>query len=92
MYVAPTLYGWVKLTSRLWPVSNLQSALKKTILEQLSYGPSATASFFFILSYMDNKSVDQSKQEVLDKFWPTYKVRSSALSSMHPLIDSHEPY
>lgn len=74
LYVAPTLYGWVKFTSRLWPVMNVQSAIKKTILEQLSYGPTVTATFFFIISLLDHKTVEESKQEVRDKFWPTYKV------------------
>lgn len=49
----------------------------KTVLEQLSYGPLATASFFFIISLMEHKTVEESKQEVVDKFWPTYKVQHS---------------
>lgn len=74
LYVAPSLYGWVKLTSRIWPASNFRTAIMKTMLEQLSFGPFATASFFFVMSLMEHKSVDESKQEVADKFWPTYKV------------------
>lgn len=48
----------------------------KTLLEQVSYGPTATASFFFIISLLDHKTVEESKQEVKDKFWPTYKVNA----------------
>lgn len=76
LYVAPTLYGWVKLTSHIWPVTNVRTALMKTLLEQVSYGPTATASFFFIISLLDHKTVEESKQEVVDKFWPTYKVNA----------------
>lgn len=47
----------------------------KTLVEQVSYGPAATASFFFIMSLMENKTIEESKQEVLNKFWPTYKVK-----------------
>lgn len=46
----------------------------RTILEQLSYGPAATASFFFLMSLLEKKTVEESKQEVKEKFWPTYKV------------------
>lgn len=74
LYVAPTLFGWIKLTSRIWPVSNFRTALAKTLLEQISYGPVATASFFFLISLLENKTIEESKQEVKDKFWPTYKV------------------
>lgn len=74
LYVAPTLYGWVKFTSKIMPVSNVRTAFMKTVLEQISYGPTATASFFFLISFMEGKSFEESKQEVCDKFWPTYKV------------------
>lgn len=74
LFVAPTLYGWIKFTSRIWPVSNVKTAVKKVICEQLSYGPAATSSFFFIISLMDHKTIEESKQEVIEKFWPTYKV------------------
>lgn len=77
LYVAPSLYGWVKITSKIWPVTNIRTAMMKTVLEQLSYGPLATASFFFIISLMEQKTVEESKQEVIDKFWPTYKVPHS---------------
>lgn len=73
-YVAPTLYAWVRITSKIWPVSNVRTAIMKTVLEQLTYGPAATASFFFIISLMEEKTIEESKQEVCDKFWPTYKV------------------
>ncbi|XP_031635633.1 mpv17-like protein [Contarinia nasturtii] len=74
LYVAPSLFGWIKLSSKIWPVSNFRTAIMKTVTEQLSYGPLATASFFFILSLMDHKTVEESKQEVCEKFWPTYKI------------------
>lgn len=80
LYVAPTLYGWVRLTSHILPATNVRTALMKTLVEQVSYGPMATASFFFIISLLDHKSVEESKQEVVDKFWPTYKVNASILS------------
>lgn len=74
VYVAPSLYCWVKLMSKIWPVSNFRTAIMKTIIEQLSYGPLATGSFFFIISLLEHKTIEESKQEVRDKFWPTYQM------------------
>lgn len=74
LYVAPTLYCWVKLMSKIWPVSNFRTAIMKTAVEQLSYGPLATSSFFFIISLLEHKTIEESKQEVRDKFWPTYQM------------------
>lgn len=79
LYVAPTLYGWVKFTSKIMPVSNVRTAFMKTVLEQISYGPTATASFFFLISFMEGKSFEESKQEVRDKFWPTFKVNQNPI-------------
>lgn len=76
------MYGWVRLTTRMWPVSNLRTAIMKVAVEQLSYGPLATASFYFIVSLMEYKSIEESKQEVLDKFWPTYKVYTFMLRTI----------
>lgn len=81
LYVAPSLYGWVKITSRIWPVSNFRTAMAKTVLEQLTYGPFATATFFFVMSLMEHRSIEESKQEVADKFWPTYKVYYSFIKN-----------
>lgn len=74
MFVAPTLYGWVRITTYIWPISNIRTAIYKSVCEQLSYGPAATASFFFLMSLLENKTVDEAKQEVCDKFLPTFKV------------------
>lgn len=74
LYVAPTLYAWVKLTSFVFPVSNFRTGIAKAVLEQFSYGPAATASFFFFMSLLDNKTIDESKEEVRQKFLPTMKV------------------
>ncbi|XP_055618532.1 mpv17-like protein [Toxorhynchites rutilus septentrionalis] len=73
-YVAPTLYGWVKISSQMWPVMNLKMGLTKAIVEQFSYGPFAGVSFFFGMSLLERKTFDQAVQEVRTKFPDTYKV------------------
>lgn len=80
LYVAPSLYGWVKLTTKMFPVQNFRTSLMKTVIEQLSYGPTATATFYFVVSLLEHKTIEESKQEVIDKFWPTYKVYAMSLN------------
>lgn len=46
------------------------------LLEQITYTPAAMTSFYFFMSLMEGKSVDDSIAEVQSKFLPTYKVRS----------------
>lgn len=58
----------------MWPVSNFRTAITKALVEQVTYGPAATASFFFIMSLLEYKTVEESKQELYDKFFPTIKV------------------
>lgn len=81
-FVAPTLYGWVRLTTLIWPVSNVRTGITKALVEQVTYGPAATASFFFIMSLLEHKTIEQSKQELYEKFLPTIKVRK-AFHSFH---------
>lgn len=74
LFVAPTLYGWVKLTTAMWPHMNLKSGLTKAVVEQFSYGPAAGVSFFTIMSLLEGKTFKGACQEVHDKFPSTYKV------------------
>lgn len=77
LFVAPTLYGWVRFTTYVWPASNLRTAMYKSVCEQLSYGPAATASFFFLMSLLEYRTVQEAVDEVRDKFLPTFKVIQS---------------
>lgn len=73
-FVAPTLYGWVKISSQMWPTTNLKTGLIKAVVEQFSYGPFAGTSFFFGMSLLEQKSVGEAVEEVRTKFPDTYKV------------------
>ncbi|XP_017135585.1 PXMP2/4 family protein 4 [Drosophila miranda] len=74
LYVAPTLYGWVRLTSAMWPQTNLRTGVVKAITEQLSYGPFACVSFFMGMSLLEFKSLAEAVEETKEKAVPTYKV------------------
>lgn len=73
-YVAPALYCWLRMVNKIWPNKTLSSAVKKALFEQISMGPFATTSFFFIMAYIDTKSYDQAREELRNKFWDAYKV------------------
>lgn len=72
-FVAPTLYGWVKLTSHMWPQMNLKSGITKAAVEQVSYGPMAGVSFFTIMSLLEGKNFKEACKEVKDKFPSTFQ-------------------
>lgn len=74
-FVAPTLYGWIRFSSRMWPRSNFKTAIHKALVEQVSYGPMAMICFFFGMSLLERKTVEQACKEVQVKFFPTYKVK-----------------
>ncbi|XP_014240427.1 PXMP2/4 family protein 4-like [Cimex lectularius] len=73
-YVAPTLNIWMKIARFMWPQNTFSAALSKALIEQVTYTPFAMISFYFLMSLLEGKTTDQAKEEVSDKFLPTYKV------------------
>ncbi|XP_077287984.1 mpv17-like protein [Arctopsyche grandis] len=73
-FTAPTLYLWVRLLTKVYPKTTFKAAVIKAVVEQVSYGPSAMICFFFGMSILEGRSIEQSVEEVKVKFWPTYKV------------------
>uniref|UniRef100_W8C6Y9 Mpv17-like protein n=1 Tax=Ceratitis capitata TaxID=7213 RepID=W8C6Y9_CERCA len=74
MYVAPTLHGWVRLTSAMWPQMNLRVGVMKALVEQISYGPFAVTSFFFFMTLLEGRSFEEAVQEVKKKFPKAFEV------------------
>ncbi|XP_018335545.1 mpv17-like protein [Agrilus planipennis] len=74
LFTAPTLYGWVRISTIIWPSTNLKTALTKAVVEQITYGPAALICFFFGMSLLQFKSIEEAKEEVRNKFLPTWKV------------------
>lgn len=73
-FVAPTLYGWVRLSSHMWPEMTLKNGIVKAVTEQFSYGPATGVCFFSIMSLMEGKSFKEAKIEVVEKFPQTFEV------------------
>lgn len=76
-FVAPTLYGWIKLSSAMWPKMNLRSGISKAVVEQFTYGPMAGVSFFTCMTLMEGKGFSDVCNEVKEKFPRTYKGEES---------------
>ncbi|XP_034840485.1 mpv17-like protein 2 [Maniola hyperantus] len=76
-YVAPTIYTWFTIASVVWPGTTFKVALIKTFVETITYTPFAMCSFYFGMSLLERKSLDEAITEVKTKFWPTYKVGAS---------------
>ncbi|KRK05813.1 protein sym1 isoform X2 [Drosophila yakuba] len=77
LFVAPTLYGWVKISSAMWPQTSLRTGVIKAAVETISYTPGAMTCFYFIMSLLESKTVEEAVAEVGKKFLPTYKVALS---------------
>ncbi|XP_055711217.1 mpv17-like protein [Phlebotomus papatasi] len=83
-FVAPTLYMWVRFSSRMWPATNLRSGMKKALIEQATYGPLAMCAFFFFMPLMEGKGVREAMEETAEKvpkawkvavcFWPIFQT------------------
>ncbi|XP_060663615.1 uncharacterized protein LOC133847898 [Drosophila sulfurigaster albostrigata] len=74
LFVAPTLYGWVKISSAMWPQTSLRTGIVKAAVETISYTPAAMTCFYFIMSLLESKTVREAVAEVGKKVIPTYKV------------------
>ncbi|XP_044731502.1 PXMP2/4 family protein 4-like [Chrysoperla carnea] len=74
LYVAPTLYSWIRIAGIAWPKSDFKTAVTKAIVEQFSYTPFAMVSFFFGISILEMKSFREACEEVRVKFFPTYQI------------------
>uniref|UniRef100_A0A182W7Z3 Mpv17-like protein n=1 Tax=Anopheles minimus TaxID=112268 RepID=A0A182W7Z3_9DIPT len=74
LYVAPTIYGWVKISTIMWPNMNLKTAVFKAIVEQATYGPFAGVSFLYIMSLAEGATPGEAMQELKLKFPQTYKI------------------
>lgn len=52
LFVAPTLYGWVRISSLLWPQVTLKTAITKVSLMEITKEPSCVINLWFELRQM----------------------------------------
>lgn len=61
-----------------------KSKYAQGLLEQVTYTPAAMTSFYFLMSLMEGRSVNEAIDEVKSKFVPTYKVSIVRLVAKAP--------
>lgn len=88
-FVAPTLYGWIKLTTHMWPQMNLRTGIAKAVTEQFTYGPMAGVSFFTLMTLMEGRGFSEAKREVAEKFPRTYKGENNQISGVSRLLNEN---
>lgn len=52
----------------------IHSHFLQSIVEQITYTPIAMTSFYFGMTLLEGRTIEHAKNEVKEKFWPTYKV------------------
>lgn len=63
-----------QISSAMWPHTSLRYGVIKAAVETISYTPAAMTCFYFIMSLLESKTVQEAVAEVGKKFLPTYKV------------------
>lgn len=64
---------WV-FKSDLVLIFTILLSLFQALVEQVTYTPFAMTSFYFGMTLLEMKTIDDAKKEVADKFLPTYRV------------------
>ena len=77
MWVAPTVFVWVRFVSRLVPGSTISVAVFKALLDQITYGPFSICTFYWGMSVLEGKNMADACDEVSKKLVPTWKVSQS---------------
>ncbi|XP_004482081.2 mpv17-like protein 2 [Dasypus novemcinctus] len=75
--MGPFLHGWYAWLERLLPAAGprrLPRALAKVLLDQLLASPLLAAWYFLGLGCLEGQTMQESCQELGDKFWELYKA------------------
>lgn len=73
-FVAPSLYGWLRISRSMWPETSLKTGIYKSIVDTCSYGAFTSIGFFTLTCLMEGKSWRETVREVKVKFPETYKL------------------
>ena len=74
LWVAPSLYLWVRVSGKIITGSSLGAAALKAFIEQFTYGPFSIITFYFGMNILEDNGTAKATEEVKNKFLPTWKV------------------
>jgi len=72
--VGPLCHQWYVILESTVTATGIQGAFAKMALDQSIMAPLSTVLFFTSMSAMERKTVEQTKQVVKDKTWPTLLI------------------
>lgn len=75
--MGPTVYIWVRMTSRIWKPSNIRrtvikNSIERSLLDMVTIFPASLSCFFFTMKLTETHSVERAKQDLKLKFRSTY--------------------
>ena len=74
LWVAPTVFMWVKFIGRIIPGNSLPIAMVKAIVDQAVWAPFTISTFYWGMARLEGRSNKEAIDEVKTKFIPTWKV------------------
>lgn len=70
----PALYCWIRIANKMWPYSDIRSALAKAFTEQVAFDPFSITMFLYTMSIIEGRTHNEAKNEVFSKFLSVYAV------------------
>ncbi|CAG9806899.1 unnamed protein product [Chironomus riparius] len=70
----PALYCWMRVANKMWPRSDIRSALAKAFTEQVAFDPFSISLFLYAMTIFEGKTHEQARREVSSKFLSIYAI------------------
>nr|XP_044997509.1 mpv17-like protein 2 isoform X2 [Jaculus jaculus] len=93
--MGPFLHFWYLWLDRFLPASgvrDLPNVLKKVLVDQLVASPILGGWYFLGLGCLEGQTLDESCQELRDKFWEFYKFRVTYINGLTLGWDTYLSY
>ncbi|XP_046526795.1 mpv17-like protein 2 isoform X2 [Equus quagga] len=93
--MGPFLHYWYLWLDHLLPASGLRglpNVLRKVLVDQLVASPMLGVWYFLGLGCLEGQTLDESCQELRDKFWEFYKFRVTYINGLTLGWDTYLSY
>ncbi|KAM6041435.1 mpv17-like protein 2 isoform 2-T2 [Chlamydotis macqueenii] len=93
--MGPLLHYWYLWLDAAFPargVRGLKTVLKKVFIDQLVASPAMGAWYFFGIGTLEGQSLEESWEELKEKFWEFYKYRVAYVNAVTLGWDAYLSY
>ncbi|XP_014442782.1 mpv17-like protein 2 isoform X2 [Tupaia chinensis] len=93
--MGPFLHYWYLWLDRLFPASGLRglpTILRKVLVDQLVASPMLGVWYFLGIGCLEGQTLEESCQELQDKFWEFYKFRVTYINGLTLGWDTYLSY